>query len=65
MRSRLAASRSGRGAALLFAQEHDLTSVVVLGGPTRSTTTVLNSNVPPLVREQGAMAIPVDCYRVD
>lgn len=26
---------------------------------------VLNSNVPAILREQGAIGIPLDCYRVD
>ncbi len=51
--------------ALAFAQERDLTSVVVLGRAYTIYNTVLNSNIPNLLREQGAIAIPVDCYRVN
>ena len=39
--------------------------VVVLGRPYTIYNTVLNSNVPALLREQGALAIPLDCYPVD
>jgi len=39
--------------------------VVVLGRPYTIYNTVLNSNVPAILREQGALAIPVDCYPVD
>ncbi len=51
--------------ALEFAKSHDLVSVVVLGRPYTIYNQVLNSNVPVLVREQGALAIPIDCYPVD
>ncbi|MBI5384879.1 MAG: CoA activase [Verrucomicrobia bacterium] len=50
--------------ALAFAREHGLTAVVVLGRPYTIYNTVLNSNVPAILREQGALAIPVDCYPV-
>jgi len=52
-------------AALEFAGEHGVVPVVVLGRPYTIHDTVLNSNVPALLREQGALAIPVDCYSVD
>ncbi len=51
--------------ALEFAHAHDVIPVVVLGRAYTIYNTVLNSNVPNLLREQGAMAIPVDCYPVD
>jgi predicted CoA-substrate-specific enzyme activase len=51
--------------ALGFAQEHGITPVVVLGRPYTIYNRVLNSNVPAILREQGAIAIPVDCYPVD
>ena len=51
--------------ALDFAAEHDVVPVVVLGRPYTIYNKVLNSNVPAILREQGAMAIPVDCYPVD
>jgi predicted CoA-substrate-specific enzyme activase len=38
--------------------------VVVLGRAYTIHDEVLNSNVPALLREQGAVAIPVDCYPV-
>jgi activator of 2-hydroxyglutaryl-CoA dehydratase/predicted nucleotide-binding protein (sugar kinase/HSP70/actin superfamily) len=50
--------------ALDFAAKHDLTPVVVLGRTYTIYNTVLNSNVPALLREQGALPIPVDCYPV-
>jgi len=50
--------------ALDFCREHDVIPVVVLGRPYTLYNSVLNSNVPPLLREQGAIAIPVDCYQV-
>ena len=39
--------------------------VVVLGRAYTIHNDVLNSNVPAILREQGAIAIPVDCYPVD
>jgi predicted CoA-substrate-specific enzyme activase len=42
-----------------------LLPVVVLGRAYTIHDDVLNSNVPVLLREQGAVAIPVDCYPVD
>jgi activator of 2-hydroxyglutaryl-CoA dehydratase/predicted nucleotide-binding protein (sugar kinase/HSP70/actin superfamily) len=50
--------------ALAFTREHELTPVVVLGRAYTIHNTVLNSNVPALLREQGAIAIPVDCYPI-
>ncbi len=52
-------------AALDFCQAHDVVPVVVLGRPYTIYNKVLNSNVPAILREQGALAIPVDCYPVD
>jgi predicted CoA-substrate-specific enzyme activase len=51
--------------ALAFAREHDVVPVVVLGRPYTIYNKVLNSNVPAILREQGAMAIPVDCYPIE
>jgi predicted nucleotide-binding protein (sugar kinase/HSP70/actin superfamily) len=51
--------------ALAFCADHDLVPVVVLGRPYTIYNTVLNSNVPAILREQGAIGIPVDCYPVD
>jgi predicted CoA-substrate-specific enzyme activase len=50
--------------ALRFAQKHGIMSVVVLGRPYTIYNKVLNSNVPAILREQGALAIPVDCYPI-
>jgi predicted CoA-substrate-specific enzyme activase len=55
----------GLGAdALRFAMQHDLVPLVVLGRPYTIYNDVLNSNVPAILREQGGMAVPVDCYPV-
>jgi activator of 2-hydroxyglutaryl-CoA dehydratase/predicted nucleotide-binding protein (sugar kinase/HSP70/actin superfamily) len=51
--------------ALEFCREHDITPVVVLGRAYTILNTVLNSNVPALLRELGALPIPVGCYPVD
>jgi predicted CoA-substrate-specific enzyme activase len=51
--------------ALEYCREHEIVPVVVLGRPYTIYNAVLNSNVPPLLREQGAMAIPIDCYEVE
>lgn len=50
--------------ALAFCAEHRIVPVVVLGRSYTIYNTVLNSNVPAILREQGAIAIPVDCYPV-
>jgi predicted nucleotide-binding protein (sugar kinase/HSP70/actin superfamily) len=50
--------------ALAYARDRDLTAVVVLGRPYTIYNDVLNSNVPTLLREQGVIAIPGECYRV-
>jgi len=51
--------------ALAFCAEHDVVPVVVLGRPYTVYNTVLNSNVPAILREQGVLPIPVDCYPLD
>jgi predicted CoA-substrate-specific enzyme activase len=51
--------------ALAFCAEHGVLPVVVLGRVYTIYNTVLNSNVPAILREQGAMAIPVDCFPID
>lgn len=51
--------------ALDFCREHDVVPVVVLGRPYTLYNPVLSSNVPPLLREQGAIGIPIDCYPVE
>ena len=51
--------------ALSFCHKHEILPVVVLGRAYTIYNTVLNANVPAILREQGAIAIPVDCYEVD
>ncbi|HVS53145.1 MAG TPA: BadF/BadG/BcrA/BcrD ATPase family protein [Opitutaceae bacterium] len=51
--------------ALGFCAEHGIDPVVVMGRPYTIYNPVLNSNVPAILREQGAIGIPVDCYPVD
>jgi len=51
--------------ALAFCAENGVVPVVVLGRAYTIHNEVLNSNVPAILREQGAMAIPVDCYPID
>lgn len=48
-----------------FCRRHDVVPVVVLGRPYTIYNGVLNSNVPALLREQGAIAVPVDCYPLE
>ena len=48
--------------ALTFCEERGVVPVVILGRVYTIYNTVLNSNVPALMREQGALPIPVDCY---
>ena len=50
--------------ALDFAADHDIVPIVVLGRAYTIYNKVLNSNVPAILREQGAIGIPVDCYPV-
>ena len=51
--------------ALAFCAARDVMPVVVLGRAYTIYNTVLNSNVPAILREQGTLGIPVDCYPVD
>ncbi|MHB8521341.1 MAG: acyl-CoA dehydratase activase-related protein [Limisphaerales bacterium] len=48
--------------ALEFCAERSIAAVVVLGRPYTIYNKVLNSNVPAILREQGMMAVPLDCY---
>lgn len=50
--------------ALAYCAERDIPAVVVLGRAYTIYNTVLNSNVPSILREQGSIAIPIDCLRV-
>jgi activator of 2-hydroxyglutaryl-CoA dehydratase/predicted nucleotide-binding protein (sugar kinase/HSP70/actin superfamily) len=51
--------------ALGFCRERNLVPVVVLGRNYTIHNRVLNSNVPAILREQGAIGIPADCYVID
>ncbi len=51
-------------AALEAAERAGVVPVVVLGRTYTIHDDVLNSNVPAILREQGAIAIPMDCYPV-
>jgi predicted CoA-substrate-specific enzyme activase len=50
--------------ALDFCAAHQITPIIVLGREYTIYNKVLNSNVPTILREQGAIAIPIDCYPV-
>jgi predicted CoA-substrate-specific enzyme activase len=50
--------------ALQLCAEQGLAPIVVLGRAYTIHNDILNSNVPSILRSQGAMAIPVDCYPV-
>lgn len=50
--------------ALDFCKENSIPPVVVIGRPYTIYNTVLNSNVPSILREQGAIGIPIDCFEV-
>jgi len=50
--------------AIEFCAQHGIVPVVVLGRPYTIYNPVLNSNVPVILREQGAIGIPLDCYPV-
>jgi len=51
--------------ALEFCDNNNITPVVVLGRAYTIYNKVLNSNVPAILREQGTIPIPVDCYPID
>jgi predicted CoA-substrate-specific enzyme activase len=48
-----------------FCRDRGVVPIIILGRPYTIYNTVLNSNVPAILREQGAMGLPVDCYPVD
>ncbi len=60
-----AASRQLGRRALEFCNERQLVPVVVLGRSYTIYNKTLNSNVPSILREQGAIGIPVDCLPLD
>lgn len=51
--------------ALDFCRQHAVVPVVVLGRDYTIHHARLNSNVPSILREQGAIGIPVDCYPLE
>jgi activator of 2-hydroxyglutaryl-CoA dehydratase/predicted nucleotide-binding protein (sugar kinase/HSP70/actin superfamily) len=59
-----ACQEAGRRA-LEFCRAQNLVPVVVLGRNYTIYNQVLNSNVPAILREQGAIGIPVDCFPLD
>jgi predicted CoA-substrate-specific enzyme activase len=48
--------------ALEFCRDKHIVPVIVLGRSYTIYNKTLNSNVPAILREQGAVGIPVDCY---
>ena len=56
-----ACQEAGRRA-LHYCRQQNLTPVVVLGRNYTIYNKVLNSNIPAILREQGAIGIPVDCF---
>jgi predicted CoA-substrate-specific enzyme activase len=50
--------------ALEFCHAQNIVPVVVLGRAYTIYNKVLNSNVPAILREQGAIGIPLDCYQL-
>jgi predicted CoA-substrate-specific enzyme activase len=50
--------------ALDYCDRSGVVAVLVQGRPYTIYNTVLNSNVPALLREQGAIGIPIDCFPV-
>jgi predicted nucleotide-binding protein (sugar kinase/HSP70/actin superfamily) len=59
-----ACAQMGRRA-LDFCKDRNLVPVVVLGRNYSIHNRILNSNVPAILREQGAIGIPADCYPLD
>ncbi len=51
--------------ALGYCREHAIVPVAVLGRPYTIYNDVLNSNVPSILRQLGALPIPVDCIPLD
>ena len=51
--------------ALEFCRARRLPAIVIVGRPYTIYNKVLNSNVPAILREQGMLGIPLDCYPVD
>ena len=51
--------------ALRYCREHEIVPVAILGRPYTIYNDVLNSNVPNILRQLGALPIPVDCVPLD
>lgn len=51
--------------ALEYCKDNDVVPVAVLGRPYTIHNEILNSNVPSILRQLGAIAIPVDCFPLD
>ena len=51
--------------ALEFCHAERIMPVIVLGRNYTIYNTVLNSNIPAILREQGVIGIPVDCFPLD
>jgi predicted CoA-substrate-specific enzyme activase len=49
---------------LAYCEKSGIIAVLVQGRPYTIYNTVLNSNVPALLREQGAIGVPIDCFPV-
>lgn len=53
------------GAALEYARRHDLPAVVLVGKFHVICDPAINANIPLILRKNGAMAIPLDCFPID
>ncbi|MDH5718102.1 MAG: acyl-CoA dehydratase activase-related protein [Spirochaetia bacterium] len=51
--------------ALQFSKDNNIIPILVHGRPYTIYNKVLNSNVPSILREQGCIAVPIDCYEVE
>ena len=51
--------------ALEYAREHEIPAVLVSGHLHVICDRAINANIPLLLRQNGAMAIPVDCFPID
>jgi predicted CoA-substrate-specific enzyme activase len=59
------ACRQIGGRALEFCHAERIMPVIVLGRNYTIYNTVLNSNIPAILREQGVIGVPVDCFPLD
>jgi len=51
--------------AMAYAKANDLPAVLLVGHLHVINDPAINANIPHLVRRNGAMAIPVDCFEID